>query len=115
MYLFSEKVKNDCLLQERFDETLTFYRDSPFSMAIVNKNRSKKAGSEELLQRLELLDETNTYAFGDGNNDISMFEVVTHAITMGNVNEQVKEAATFITHDHESDGIEFALKELNTL
>lgn len=115
LYLFSEKVKNDRLLQERFDETLTFYRDSPFSMAIVNKNRSKKAGIEELLQRLELLDETNTYAFGDGNNDISMFEVVTHAIAMGNANEQVKEAATFITHDHESDGIEFALKELNIL
>ena len=115
LYLFSEKIENDCLLQERFKETLTFYRDSPFSLAIVNKHRSKKAGIEELLQCISLSHPTNTYAFGDGNNDISMFEVVTHAIAMGNANQQVKNAATFITHDHESDGIEFALKQFNIL
>lgn len=115
LYLFSDEMKHDELLIEKFNEKLTFYRDSPYSMAIVNKNRSKKAGIIELLEKLELKDLTNTYAFGDGNNDISIFDVVTHSVAMGNANDTVKAAATFITHDHESDGIEFALKNLNVL
>ncbi|MCD5002412.1 Cof-type HAD-IIB family hydrolase [Enterococcus saccharolyticus] len=115
LYLFSEEIAHDALLMEQFNDQLTFYRDSPFSMAIVNKNRSKKAGIIELLEKLNLSDLDQTYAFGDGNNDISMFEVVRHAIAMGNANEHVKAAATFITHDHEADGIEYALKQLNVL
>lgn len=115
LYLFSEEQAHDILLMEQFHEQLTFYRDSPFSMAIVNKNRSKKAGIIELLKKLNLSDLDQTYAFGDGNNDISMFEVVRHAIAMENANEHVKAAATFITHDHEADGIEYALKQLHVL
>ena len=115
LYLFSENTEHDAVLQNEFKDELTFYRDSSYSMAIVNKNRSKKAGLLEVLEKIELVNPENTYAFGDGNNDLSMFEAVTHAVAMGNANEQVKKAATFITHDHEADGIKFALEHFGIL
>ncbi|GMA08404.1 haloacid dehalogenase [Tetragenococcus halophilus subsp. flandriensis] len=115
LYLFSENTAHDHILQERFNETLTFYRDSPFSLAIVNKNRSKKAGIKELLENLKITDKANTYAFGDGNNDISMFEVVNHSVAMGNADENVKQAADLVTLNHEKEGIEFALRKLQVL
>ncbi|MCF1631770.1 MAG: Cof-type HAD-IIB family hydrolase [Tetragenococcus koreensis] len=115
LYLFSEKISDDKLLEEKFNEVLTFYRDSPFSIAIVNKNRSKKAGIQELLTHLELTDLMNTYAFGDGNNDISMFEVVKYSVAMGNAGSNVKKAATFVTHDNETNGIHHALQHYDLL
>lgn len=115
LYLFSENTAHDVVLQKRFEDTLTFYRDSPYSLAIVNKGRSKKAGIKELLTHLKLIEKTNTYAFGDGNNDISMFEVVDHSVAMGNASDEVKHAANLVTYDHEANGIEFALQQLNVL
>ena len=46
-----------------------------------------------------------TYAFGDGRNDICMFEAAGHGIAMGNALEEVKEAAEFVTSGILEDGI----------
>lgn len=46
--------------------------------------------------------------FGDGLNDIPMFEHVPFNIAMGNAIDELKEIACFITKDIEDDGIEYA-------
>ena len=56
-----------------------------------------------------LADEAPTYAFGDGLNDLSMFERVDYSIAMGNSQATVKEAATFITRSNDENGIPYAL------
>ncbi|PJG57613.1 Cof-type HAD-IIB family hydrolase [Aeromonas cavernicola] len=49
-------------------------------------------------------------AFGDNNNDISMFEQVGLAVAMGNAASQVRAYAQQVTADHNEDGIALALQ-----
>ncbi|MGL4250751.1 MAG: Cof-type HAD-IIB family hydrolase [Aeromonas sp.] len=49
-------------------------------------------------------------AFGDNNNDISMFEQVGLAVAMGNAAPQIQRHAHQITADHSEDGIALALQ-----
>ncbi len=56
-----------------------------------------------------------TYAFGDGVNDISMFEVVDHPIAMGNATEKLRPYAEYITDDNKSGGIVNGLKKYNLI
>ena len=49
-------------------------------------------------------------AFGDNNNDISMFEQVGLAVAMGNAAPQIQAHADRVTADHNEDGIALALQ-----
>ncbi|MFM5502254.1 Cof-type HAD-IIB family hydrolase [Aeromonas veronii] len=49
-------------------------------------------------------------AFGDNNNDISMFEQVGLAVAMGNAAPQIQSHAHRVTADHNEDGIALALQ-----
>ena len=61
------------------------------------------------------IDDKDSYAFGDSNNDIHMFERVTNSIVMGNGNPELFENATFVTKDIDEDGIEHAMKHFNII
>ena len=53
----------------------------------------------------------NLVAFGDNNNDISMFEQVGLAVAMGNAAPLAIQAhADRVTADHNEDGIALALQ-----
>lgn len=49
--------------------------------------------------------------FGDGENDLSMFDVVAYPIAMGNAMDTVKNAAYDITLDNNHDGIAYYLRK----
>ena len=51
----------------------------------------------------------NSYAFGDGSNDVSMFHSVAHSVAMGNALDILKQEAEYITDDIDRDGIKNAL------
>ena len=51
------------------------------------------------------IDAGNTYAFGDGMNDINMLKAAGHGIAMGNGQKLCKEAAEYITSDIDDDGV----------
>lgn len=57
----------------------------------------------------------NTYAFGDGTNDLLMFKAVTNKVAMGNAIEQLKQEATYVTKDINDDGVYYALKHFNLI
>ncbi|MEG0365826.1 MAG: Cof-type HAD-IIB family hydrolase [Coprobacillus sp.] len=59
--------------------------------------------------------QNETMAFGDGHNDIDMFEYVEIAVAMGNASDEVKQAANDITDDIDHDGIYNALKKYQIL
>lgn len=52
----------------------------------------------------------NTYAFGDGINDLCMLEASGHGIAMGNAMDELKEKADYITTDIMDDGVMNGLK-----
>ncbi len=72
------------------------------------KGIHKGVGIEELIKVLKM-DIKDTYAFGDGNNDIEMLSVVGHGIAMKNAVEPLKEVAEYVSSDVKDDGVAKAL------
>ena len=69
----------------------------------------KGIGIKKLLKILKI-DQANSYAFGDGFNDICMFKVVGHPIAMGNGVDLAKEASEYVTSDIYDGGVYKALQ-----
>lgn len=81
------------------------------SMEIYAKNVSKATGILDVLRLLNI-DIKDSYCFGDGPNDVEMFETVGHAIAMGNALDIIKERAESICLTVHEDGVAHKLKEL---
>jgi len=58
---------------------------------------------------------SETIAFGDGNNDISMLHGVGIGVAMGNSSQAVKDSADYVTDDCDEDGLYNALKHFNLI
>ena len=86
MLVLSQHGDDDEYYYERFPE-LTFYRNGPFSIDIVRKGVS---GCQKSFNTLGL-NGIPTYAFGDGINDLALFEACDYGIAMGNAREELKE------------------------
>jgi Cof subfamily protein (haloacid dehalogenase superfamily) len=102
MLLFCEEGE-ETYYQSKFPY-FQFVRNSPFGCDIYPANTSKATGIERLLSLKHQSIET-TYAFGDGLNDLEMFELVDYPIAMGNALDIVKKSAKHVTHSHDEDGI----------
>ncbi len=70
---------------------------------------SKARGIKKYLETLN--EPVETYAFGDGHNDVEMFDFVDHAIAMDNASDIVKKHADEITKSADADGIYHYLVE----
>lgn len=103
----------DDYFPERFPE-LQFVRNTPFSNDVLKKGGSKAVGISKLLEVMGYQD-VPTYAFGDGMNDLEMFDAVDYAIAMENAVPLLKEKATFVTKDNNSDGIMLGLKQFDLI
>ncbi|KFC19518.1 Cof-type HAD-IIB family hydrolase [Chryseobacterium sp. FH1] len=77
--------------------------------ADVNPQGISKQGGIEYFCEYFNIDISETMAFGDGGNDISMLKCVKIGIAMGNAGDNVKEIADYITEDVDDHGIEKAL------
>ena len=83
-------------------------------LEFVIKGCSKETGIQWLQRRTGLPLE-NSYAIGDGANDIPMLRCVAHSIAMGNAPEEVRAMAEFVTDTLEQDGLEKALKHFRLI
>lgn len=75
---------------------------------------TKGYGVIKLLEKLEI-DREDSYAFGDGENDLEMFQEVKHGIAMGGYFEGLKEFAFDFTEDVENEGITKGLQKLGLI
>lgn len=80
---------------------------------IAVKGVDKSTAVEFVLDYLNE-DKASTMAYGDGNNDIKMFEAVDYGVAMENATKELKTIASEITSLAEEDGIlkSFQLNEL---
>ncbi len=81
---------------------------------LIPNHLSKAHGIEMFLKQYNL-DKKDTYAFGDGYNDIEMLKFVGTGIAMGNSRDEVKKAADYVTDSIENDGIYNALKHFKLI
>lgn len=81
------------------------------SSDVVLYSTSKASGVGHVLDQLGLKPE-NLLVFGDGPNDMELFDYAGLTVAMGNGVEALKEKADFVTKTVEEDGIAYALEEL---
>lgn len=81
---------------------------------VVQPGCSKTSGMKLVLDHLGA-SRADTYAFGDGLNDLDMMEFAAHGTAMGNARDAVKERADYITEDLSADGLEKALQHYHLI
>ena len=81
----------------------------PLFTDIVPLGSSKDIGIDKVIAHFGI-DISETMAFGDGGNDITMLQHVGTGIAMSNADDEVKAVADYITTSVDDDGIYNALK-----
>jgi len=94
------------LTGDEFD--VCYFKEEMLYADLTHKGVSKGRGVNRLLEELKI-GRACAYAFGDGQNDIQMFQSVGHAYAMGGARERVKKIARFTTDSCREDGIFNAL------
>jgi Cof subfamily protein (haloacid dehalogenase superfamily) len=98
--------------EEEFMKTVmpnsTASRWTPLFADVNPGGVSKQIGVETFCRHFGI-EVSETMAFGDGGNDITMLKFTKVGVAMGNANDNVKEIADYITEDVDNDGIEKAL------
>lgn len=112
MWVFGEKEKLDEIGKE-VEKTHKFFRWSDASMEILSPTESKGKAVKKVLNHMN--EDVDTYAFGDGYNDIELLKTVDNGVAMGNGKVEVKEIADFVTAECEEDGITKGLKFLKLI
>lgn len=89
-------------------KNVTIYKWGASGADIVNNTVTKGKAIKRLIEERKYLFE-NTYAIGDGLNDIEMFKVVYNSIAMGNASDIVKKHAKYVTDSIFERGVEKVL------
>jgi len=89
-------------------------RWSPLFTDIIPIGGSKSVGIDKVLECYGI-SLSETMAFGDGGNDISMLKHVGIGVAMGNAEDDVKKHAKYVTDSVDEDGIYKALKHFGII
>lgn len=98
-------------LPSSLTDELRSVRWDAISSDIVLTESSKAAGVAKVVEKLGLKPE-NVLVFGDGLNDLEVFDYAGISIAMGHSHPELQKRADFITKKVEEDGIFYALEEL---
>ncbi len=106
--------------KEKFEKIVAFLDEEPafsytFSEAslfeIMHQGTDKGAGIKQVADYYGIpLDEV--CAFGDYDNDLSLFRTVGISVAMGNGSKSLKAAATFVTETNDNDGVGKAIEAM---
>ena len=108
MWTFEEQG-DDLVLPESLASTLRMVRWHEHSSDVVPISGSKAAGVAKVVDQLGLKPE-NVMVFGDGLNDLELFDYAGISVAMGISHDKIKEKADYITKTLEEDGIFDALE-----
>lgn len=107
-----EKDGEEVELPENLTDELRSVRWDAISSDIVLKGTSKAEGVAQVVEHLGLKPE-NVLVFGDGLNDLEVFDYAGISIAMGHSHPDLQKKADYITKTVEEDGIFDALEQLD--
>ena len=102
LLVFSDQPEDVTYYREHVPE-LAYFKNSPFSIDIVNAGSNKGTGVNKVIDLLRFTGKT--YGFGDGPNDIDLLANVDYATAMGNAIDELKTTADFVTTANTDRGI----------
>ena len=108
MWTFEDQG-DDLTLPENLSSTLRLVRWHEHSSDVVPISGSKAAGVAKVVDQLGFKPE-NVMVFGDGLNDLELFDYAGISVAMGVSHDKIKEKADYITKTLEEDGIFNALE-----
>ncbi|MGL5694075.1 MAG: HAD family hydrolase, partial [Peptostreptococcaceae bacterium] len=107
----NDEVKEFCLsIIKEYPECDYFSSVNKSALEVYLKNNTKATAILNIIENLGINIE-NTYAFGDGKNDIEMLSTVGCGIAMGNSPDDVKKYAHKITDSVENDGVALGIEK----
>ena len=86
----------------------------PAFVDVTAAGNNKQKGMDEIIAHFQI-PLSETMAFGDGGNDISMLRHAGIGIAMGNARDQVKQAADYVTTSVDDNGIANALRHFQII
>ena len=101
----NDEIKELCLSLIKDNPECDYF--SSINKSAVEVYLKKNTKGSAILKAIEFLDIKieNTYAFGDGKNDIEMLSTVGCGIAMGNASDEVKKYSNKITDTVQNDGV----------
>ena len=80
---------------------------------ITNAKHNKGTAIQTLKQYFNNAYET--VAFGDSENDLTMFDVADISVAMGNAKKEIQEKTDFVTTDISDNGLQYAFEKLGII
>lgn len=100
------------LIPQDYYDRYQIVRSGPIFLEFLPKNSSKGNAIQKLAKQLGI-DLQNVIAFGDEENDLSMFSVAGTAVAMANARDEIKRHADRISlADRDHDGVGKTLKTI---
>ncbi len=114
--LQEEAILNEIMmiLEEKYGEQFEFFRSAPKQIEIGPLGFSKGDTLLRIMKENQWT-EKDILVFGDGGNDISMFQKTDYSIAMGQASDEVKRFAKYVTDSNEKNGIFHALKKFEVM
>lgn len=105
------------LRRKMLHELKLWFPDLVVTASLVNNielNSSDAHKGNALLKLCQHLniDPSETIAFGDGLNDLTMLKTAGIGVAMGNADQQLKDIADFVTDTNDHDGVAKAIMQL---
>lgn len=91
-------------MQKEFADQYSIYRTTPRQLEVLPLGFSKGEGVRRLMKK-HGWDKEKVLVFGDGENDVSMFEAVPHSFAMANAKDYVQKHAKHTAGDNKKDGL----------
>jgi Cof subfamily protein (haloacid dehalogenase superfamily) len=103
-----EGIKKE--LEQHFGQSINIFRSSPIYLEVLKANVSKGSA---LLKAISYygFSPSEVIAFGDEENDLSLFKSAGFSIAPSNAKEEVKKAADLVIGSNNDDGVATFLKE----
>ena len=102
--IYKDEIANSIEYFKKIKVNNTTDWGDEYSIDINNIGVSKGNAIVWLCNKLGI-DKKNTFGFGDGANDVSMFDAVDKGIAVGNAKDNVKKMANEVTLSCEEDGL----------
>lgn len=96
--------------KRRLDGVLDVFRSEPFFLEVVGC-RVNKANTLAAVMEMEGIKTDDIVVFGDGVADVTMLQLASLGISMGNAPGSVKRCADYITLSNNEDGVAVAVEK----